>query len=429
MLESHGGRHIGRACPFAIRSRYGRAPGARADAAQARRRHPERVHPDHDTSAARLRVVIAGAGVGGLEALVALRTLAQERVELTLLAPEREFTLRALAIQESFGAGRSRAYPLAALAARHGARLLPERLRSVDTHARRVTLSSGATVGYDVLLLATGAVPVRAWSSGVVFDRARDPHAIDALVADAIGGLAPRLAVVVPAGVQWTLPAYEIALLAAAFGHRDLRVTLVTHEQEPLAIFGAPAVALARRELVGAGVDLITGERADVVTDNVVELAGGGRLRAERIVHLPVLDARRIPGVPADARGFVPVDDHALVCGEADLYAVGDGTASAIKHGGLAARQADAAARAIARRAGADVEAARYEPVLLGLLRTAHGPWYLRADLSGRQPPQASPRCLWWPPAKVASRWLVPDLAEMDLESRHEPALATTVRR
>ncbi|HEU4978813.1 MAG TPA: FAD-dependent oxidoreductase, partial [Solirubrobacteraceae bacterium] len=232
----------------------------------------------HDAYAPRLRVLIAGGGVGGLEAMVALRALAQERVELTLLAPEREFTLRALGIQESFGAGHPRSYPLAELAERHGARLLPERLRAVDTVRRRVTLGSGEELGYDVLLLATGAVPVPAWSSGVAFDRARDPLAVDGLVADALGGIAPRLAVVVPAGVQWTLPAYEIALLASAFGPADLRVTLVTHEHEPLEIFGAPGVALARRELGAAGVELVAGERADVVTDTVVELASGGRV-------------------------------------------------------------------------------------------------------------------------------------------------------
>jgi hypothetical protein len=67
------------------------------------------------------------------------------------------------------------------------------------------------------------------------------------------------------------------------------------------------------------------------------------------------------------------------------------------------------------------VKAAPYRPVLQGLLRTAHGPWYLRADLSGREPPQASARSLWWPPAKVASRWLVPDLADLDLEREATP--------
>ena len=40
------------------------------------------------------RVLIAGGGVAGLEALLALRHLAGDRVALTLLAPERQFTYR-----------------------------------------------------------------------------------------------------------------------------------------------------------------------------------------------------------------------------------------------------------------------------------------------------------------------------------------------
>jgi NADH dehydrogenase FAD-containing subunit len=40
------------------------------------------------------RVLIAGGGVAGLEALLALRELAVECVSLTLLTPEREFTYR-----------------------------------------------------------------------------------------------------------------------------------------------------------------------------------------------------------------------------------------------------------------------------------------------------------------------------------------------
>jgi sulfide:quinone oxidoreductase len=381
----------------------------------------------HAETPARLRVLIAGGGIGGLETMVALRALAQERVQMTLLAPEPGFTLRALGIQEAFGAGRPRSYAVADLATRHGAVLVAEPLRSVDAGARSVTVASGARLAYDALVLATGAMAVPAWSHGVAFDRARDPAAVDAVIARTVGGLAPRVAVVVPAGVEWTLPAYEIALMAAGLGPGNLRVTIVTHEQEPLGIFGPPAVAVVRRELSAAGVDIVTGVRADVVTDNVVEFASGRRLHADAIVHLPVLDARRIAGVPGDEHGFLPVDAHGRVRGVPGLYAVGDGTSGAIKHGGLAARQADAAARHIARSAGAHVEASPYRPILQGLLRTAGGPWYLRTDLGGHEPPQASARCLWWPPAKVASRWLVPDLAELDLERGDASALTTVI--
>jgi len=41
-----------------------------------------------------IRVVVAGAGIAGLEALLALRALGGARVQLTLVAPDDEFIYR-----------------------------------------------------------------------------------------------------------------------------------------------------------------------------------------------------------------------------------------------------------------------------------------------------------------------------------------------
>ena len=48
----------------------------------------------------RYRVLIAGAGVAALEAMVALRALAEEKVDIELLAPDRDFFYRPLAVAE-----------------------------------------------------------------------------------------------------------------------------------------------------------------------------------------------------------------------------------------------------------------------------------------------------------------------------------------
>jgi hypothetical protein len=55
--------------------------------------------------------------------------------------------------------------------------------------------------------------------------------------------------------------------------------------------------------------------------------------------------------------------------------------------------------------------------VLRGVLPTLDGPRYLRADLTGREPPQISDQPLWWPATKVASRWLGPYLARRDADA------------
>ena len=52
------------------------------------------------TTTSPLHVVVAGGGVGAIEAVLALHDLAGDRVRLTIVAPERDFTLRPLRTAE-----------------------------------------------------------------------------------------------------------------------------------------------------------------------------------------------------------------------------------------------------------------------------------------------------------------------------------------
>jgi len=370
-----------------------------------------------------LRVVVAGAGVAGLETLVALRALADDRVAPVLVAPEETFAIRALGVFEPFGLGRPHEEPLAELTADLRVPWRRDALARVHRARRAVTLRSGVTLPFDVLVLAVGALAYPAFDRGVCFDRAREPEQFDELLAAARAGMARHVAVVVPRGAGRPLPGYELGLLLAAFGRsHGVRVTVVTAEDEPLAAFGPAAGALVRAELAAAGADLVCGAAPNVPADSVVELGGGRTLVADRVVHVPLLAGPRVAGVPYDSAGFVAVDDELHVAGDPDVYAVGDGTAGPVKHGGLAAEQAAAVAERIAWRAGADHRPRPYAPVLRALLRTERGPRYLRAEPPG---PGAdcvvSDKPLWWPPSKVASRWLTPWLASRDLAGRPLP--------
>jgi hypothetical protein len=73
-----------------------------------------------------LRVLIAGGGVAALEAALALRALAADRVSVELLAPEPEFWYRPLAVAEPFGLGEVRHFDLPELAVVRGC-LVPPR--------------------------------------------------------------------------------------------------------------------------------------------------------------------------------------------------------------------------------------------------------------------------------------------------------------
>src|SRR5919199_1424752 len=148
----------------------------------------------------RLRVVVAGGGVAGLETLIALRALAGERVDLALVAPEEHFALRALTVFEPFGGGDPRRHALAEVTEDLGAAWHRDAVIRVDRARHTVRLASGAALRYDVLVLAVGALPYPAYEHGVSYDRACDREPFDELLADARAGLAGHVAVIASPG-------------------------------------------------------------------------------------------------------------------------------------------------------------------------------------------------------------------------------------
>jgi sulfide:quinone oxidoreductase len=372
------------------------------------------------------RVVIAGGGVAGLEALLALRALAGDRVELTLVAPTPDFVYRPLAVAEPFARGHRTRTPLAEAARTAAATFVHAPLTRVNVADRSVTLGDGQTLPYDALVLATGASAGAAFGDSQVFnwDDTCDAEAIGGLLRDLEEGYSQRLAIVIPPGPGWPLPAYELALLISSDARgmgMNPEITLVTPEDAPLAVFGPRAVEVVREELQRAGVHLELGAYAEVdpgPPQAIVLRPSDRRLEVGRVLALPRLRGRAPDGVPADADGFIAVDAHGRVAGIDGVWAAGDGIDFAVKFGGLAAQQADAVAADIAAEAGAAVERTPFRPVLRGRLVTDHGPCYLRYDAAGGAGEgEATMHTLWWPPSKINGRYLAPWLAARDDEA------------
>src|SRR3954463_6003706 len=80
-----------------------------------------------------VHVVIAGGGIAAVEAMMALRDLGEDRVTVTLLAPERDFELKPLRTAEPFVRDHVRRCSVAQLAAEFGAELHVGALAGVDT--------------------------------------------------------------------------------------------------------------------------------------------------------------------------------------------------------------------------------------------------------------------------------------------------------
>jgi sulfide:quinone oxidoreductase len=391
----------------------------------------EMTHSDDDHDP--LRVLIAGGGVAALETLLALRELASRHVAVKLLTPSREFVYRPVTVAEAFGRGEARSYPLAEIVADQHARLVWDSLKRVDAERRVVLTGLGDAIRYDRLVIAMGAVPRDPLPGALTFGGRHDVAAMRELLDELVGGEARSVAFALPSQRMWALPLYELALMTAeSLGQRGgsaVRVTLVTPEEEPLELFGSAAGDAMRALLEARGITLRTSSMPAMVGKRVLMLAGGGELFVDRVVTVPDLEGPGLPGIPQDRRGFIPVDAHGRVIGAECVYAAGDATAFPLKQGGLAAQQADAVAEAIAAEAGAELEPHPFHPVLRGLLMTGGAPLYLRAEphripressvaieaatrlRGGHDASAATGQALWWPPAKIAGRYLSPYLA------------------
>ena len=370
------------------------------DAGAARRRDSAGMTTNLDPAPS--RVVVAGGGVAGMEAVLALRELAGERVDITMLAPESTFAYRPMAVAVPFGRGHVQRLPLADFARETGTRLVRGALTAVEPG--RALTSTGAALPYEALLVAVGAWSEPAVPGATTWTPELDQEVMGGLLADVEEGYAKRIAFVVPDGAGWPLPAYELALMTAwdarDMGQDDVEVVISTPEDAPLAIFGEEASASLREDLGEAGVTVRTGAH------------DGSGLAGMRLIALPRAAARKIDGLPRDERGFVPVDAHGRVRDLDGVWAAGDCIAFPIKQGGLAAQQAGAAAASIAERAGAGVVPEPFSPVLRGVLLTGRGRRWIRRSLeTAGDHGEAQRRALWWPPTKVAGEHLSPYLA------------------
>jgi len=146
---------------------------------------------------------------------------------------------------------------------------------------------------------------------------------------------------------------------------------------------------------------------------------GDRRLQVDRVVALPELYGPSMRGIPLGENGFIPVDVHGKVRDVAGaVYAAGDATDFAVKHGGVSSQQADAAAEAIAALAGAELMPQPFKPIVRGILLTGGQPRYLTARITGGQgfSSEITDEPTWSPPSKVASRYLAPRLEQYDSE-------------
>lgn len=349
------------------------------------------------------RVLIAGGGVGALEALMALRALGKERLSIEVVAPEREFVYQPLSVLEPFHDLESPRFDVAEIAVDQGARMHLDSVEAVDVERRAVRTAGGHELRYDVLVVAIGATCAEPTEGTITFGSHHDSSHFAELLLEVEHGLVSKLTFVVPPGPVWALPLYELALNTSAYlqtrGVEGVELTLTTPEDDPLGLFGSEVSDLVRDLLVERDIEVRT---------------GSGDLASDGVVTMPRLEGPHLDGLPEDEAGFIPIDEHCCVHGISDVYAVGDATCFPIKHGAVTAEQADAAAEAIASRAGAPITPRPFQPLLRGPMLTGGEPRNLSPAVTrkGVGTSELEAEALWSPPSKIPGRFLASYLRE-----------------
>jgi sulfide:quinone oxidoreductase len=329
----------------------------------------------------RQRVLVAGAGVAGLEAALALWDLAGDRVDVALHDPSREFAYRPFGIGEPYGTTRAFRYDLRSLSELCGASLDASAIAAIEPERRIAITRDGERVLYDHLIVATGARMLWAVPGAATYWGVAEEGQVGDLIAKLRSGRLNRLVLTMPAGHTWILPLYELALLAANVldktANERTRITVVTPEAAPLEIFGSRAAEQTSALLAERHVDVIAGARPISFAAGRLRIDPGADVETDAVITLPRLEGRRIGGIPHDEDGFIAIDENGSVVGLERVYAAGDVSSLSFKQGAFATQQADTVAESIAAAVGVGIKPRPAGPQVQAVLWTSQGPRYL----------------------------------------------------
>ena len=297
----------------------------------------------------RPRVVIVGAGFGGLHAAKALRNLP---VDVTVIDRRNHFTFQPLLYQVALAvlSPADIAQPIRGILRRQtNTEVLMDEVIGIDVQARRVGLASGMQFAYDYLVIATGATHSyfgkNEWApfapglksiEDATEIRRRVLLAFELAERQMLEhGWHPPLNFVVigggPTGVELAGAISDIAKLYMRHDFRHIdptraRVLLLDNGPRLLAAYPPDLSAKAERELFDLGVEVHTGSNVTNVGPGWVE-ANNQRIEGAVILWAAGVQASplgKMLGAPVDKRGCVIVDNNLNPPGLPEVFVLGD---------------------------------------------------------------------------------------------------------
>ena len=298
---------------------------------------------------ARPRVVVVGAGFGGL---AATRALAHLPVDVTLVDRHNYHLFQPLLYQvaTSLLDPAEIAHPARALVRRHrNCSFRLAEVREVDLEGRRLLTDNG-DLPYDHLIVAAGSVN-NFFGDSSVAERAFCLKSLgEALAlrnrilgafeeasrtADAAERRRLLAFVLVGAGATGVELSGALSELVARVLSRDfpsldtseVSITIVEAGEHPLQAFAPSLRRAAARTLERKGVRLLFGAQVAGVDERGVSLRDGRRLEAATVVWTAGVCAAPLAASLAQARGRqdrVPVDSRLRLPGHPEVYVIGD---------------------------------------------------------------------------------------------------------
>jgi NADH:ubiquinone reductase (H+-translocating) len=294
------------------------------------------------------RVVVVGAGFGGL---TAARALADAPARVLVVDRRNHHLFQPLLYQVATAAlsPGDIAYPIRAILRRQkNASVVLAEAASVDAASREVVLTDGR-IGYDFLILATGARHAyfghddwEPFAPGLktledalemrrrillAFEKAErepDPDRRRVLLTFVIVGGGPTGAEL--AGAIAEISRHVIASDFREIDPRESRIELLEAGSRILPAFPPDLSQKAADSLARLGVHVRTGAAVTAIRPGVVEI-GGERLEAGTILWAAGVAASplaRSLGVPLDRAGRIAVNPDLSVPGHPEIFAIGD---------------------------------------------------------------------------------------------------------
>jgi sulfide:quinone oxidoreductase len=309
------------------------------------------------------RVVVLGAGFGGLELSTMLSEALGETVEVTLIDKSDAFVFGFSKLDVMFGRATPDAVRLAySDIAKPGVRVVRETITAIDPEARRVTTDVGIHEA-DVLVIALGADYDMDATPGLV-DGGNEFYSVAG--AERLAGIIPEFShgqvVIGVCGAPFKCPPApsECALLLddelRARGVREnCQISFVIPLSTPVPPSPETSAAL-EKEFAERDITLICGRRVNALDPgrSVVILDDGAELPFDLFLGVPKHRAPDVviaSGMTED--GYVPVDSATLQTRFPGVYAVGDVATAGVPKAGVFA---EGAARIVAQTLIAELQ-------------------------------------------------------------------------